>query len=271
MPATAALESPRIDVASQPFVLRWNHLVSVTNWEKGRIILDWRKSQKKAGAPVEERSDEAWATRVGQVSPPHVGRLRRVFEKFGKDYESYEGLYWSHFSAAMDWDDAEMWLEGASRNGWSISQMRNQRWEALGAPADKKPRPEDVIATELEEEVLPPGEDRARGAKAAHRNGKSGPDHSQGPDFGGERGREFDPKKAAKGGKHESSVLRETHAQPVRPFEELPELPDDLSEAFELFKLSLLRHKLSGWREVALDDVLSCLEGLKRLALAPSA
>ena len=56
----------------------------------------------------------------------------------------------------------------------------------------------------------------------------------------------------------------------LRPFEALPPLPSDLNEAFELFKLAILNHKVSGWREIARDDVLSVLESLRELALAPA-
>ena len=33
---------------------------------------------------------------------------------------------------AVDWDDAEMWLEGAVQSQWSVSAMRRQRVETLG-------------------------------------------------------------------------------------------------------------------------------------------
>ncbi len=42
-----------------------------------------------------------------------------------------------------------------------------------------------------------------------------------------------------------------------------------MSEAFELFKLSVVRHKLGGWRDVSADDVLASLDALKVLVLAP--
>jgi hypothetical protein len=57
---------------------------------------------------------------------------------------------------------------------------------------------------------------------------------------------------------------------PVRPFAALPQLPDDLHDAFESFKLAILRHKLAEWKEVPCDDVLASLDGLKQLALAPA-
>ena len=44
----------------------------------------------------------------------------------------------------------------------------------------------------------------------------------------------------------------------------------DLAEAFESFKLAVLRHKMNGWEEVSREDVLASLEALKQLVLAPS-
>ena len=52
--------------------------------------------------------------------------------------------------------------------------------------------------------------------------------------------------------------------------EGLPPLPVDLNEAFELFKLAILNHKISGWREIGRNDVLAVLESLRQLALAPA-
>ncbi len=39
-----------MDTASLPFVGRWNQLVSNTNWEKGRIIYQWREALRESGA-----------------------------------------------------------------------------------------------------------------------------------------------------------------------------------------------------------------------------
>ncbi len=109
---------PEVEVeiaeTSERFIGQWNRLISTTNWEKGRIIHEWRSAGVASGAPATEYSDEAWSRLVGGVTGQHVGRLRRVYERFGGVYQDYEGLYWSHFQAALDWDDAEMWLEGGA-------------------------------------------------------------------------------------------------------------------------------------------------------------
>ena len=121
-----------IEETSTEFLGQWNRLISTTNWEKGRIICQWRDKLIEAAAPPSSVTNEAWSRWVGNVSPQHAGRLRRVYQRFGSVYYDYSGLYWSHFQAALDWDDAEMGLEGATRTGWSIAQMRYQRWETIG-------------------------------------------------------------------------------------------------------------------------------------------
>ena len=139
--------------ASTEYVGRWNRLISTTNWEKGRIISEWRAALQQADAPAASYTDEAWSQQVGGVTPHHVGRLRRVHERFGEVHEQYPGLYWSHFQAALDWPDAEMYLEGAVQNDWSVAQMRNQRWEAMGGEPELQPQDGDVVASELDEDV----------------------------------------------------------------------------------------------------------------------
>ena len=44
----------------------------------------------------------------------------------------------------------------------------------------------------------------------------------------------------------------------------------DLAEAFEAFKLAVLRHKADHWRQISCEDLLASLDALKELALAPS-
>lgn len=57
--------------------------------------------------------------------------------------------------------------------------------------------------------------------------------------------------------------------KPARPFATLPSLPPDVTDAFESFKLCILRHKLSGWQEISRDDLIVSLEALVDLARGP--
>ncbi len=268
--SSGALEmAGEVEAASQPFVGRWNKLVSTTNWEKGRIICQWRAALEAAGAPVPELSDEAWSQRVGGVTGQHVGRLRRVSERFGESCEKYPGLFWSHFQSALDWDDAEMWLEGAVQSQWSVSQMRQQRWETLRPAGEAAPQAKDIVAAETDEDVSPAHDSQADiRPQYGDVDGASGPTH-EGPDFGdepsGTAGRE------ASANANDFAAENGEPVATVQPFANLGELPDDLAEAFEAFKLAILRHKTDDWQAIARADVLSALDALKELALAPSA
>lgn len=262
---TLVLAEPLIRV-SQPFVGQWSRLVSTTNWEKGRIILAWRRALEEQGLSVTAYSDEAWARLVGGVSSQHVGRLRRVYQRFGAVYPQYPDLYWSHFCAALDWDDAEMWLEGAQRSGWSVAQMQRQRWQTLGG-GEALPSP--PIASEWDEDAPPPAPSAvAASAPTAAAGGAldaaSGP-WIEGPDFG-EEPADSPPALAVQPPAMVDFADSAAPAPP--PFEHLPPLPDDLADALEALKLAIVRHRAAGWRDVSPNDVLLALDGLKALVAA---
>jgi hypothetical protein len=244
----------------QPFIGRWNRLVSTTNWEKGRIIQQWREAFVAAGASANDYSDDAWSLRVGGVSGQHVGRLRRVFQRFGANYEQYRGLFWSHFQAAVDWDDAEMWLEGAVQNDWSVIQMRRTRLETIEGVGATLTTESQQSAIEADEDYVGHGEYATAG----------GSDHSEVSEFRVPEGADFgeEPTTDSYGSPDSDSEPREAVAL-MRPFEKLAELPPDFADAFEAFKLSILRHKSEGWQQISRDDVLGALDALKELAIAP--
>ena len=254
---------------SQLYVGRGHHLVSDTNWEKGRIICQWRGELHDAGAPATEYSDEAWATRIGNVSSQHVGRLRRTFLRFGEVQSSYERLYWSHFQAAVEWTDAEMWLEGAVQNNWSVSDMRKARAETTGQAAETGL---DAPAAEFDEDSA---EDTgaviaATPSLIADFNRADADEETAAEEFGDDT--EHDTGHGTDAYDEDGGSLGdESRRESVpAPLASLPELPDDLMDAFEAFKLSILRHKLAGWADVAADDVIAALSALKQLVTAPS-
>jgi hypothetical protein len=248
------------DQTSAPFVGRWHALVSTTNWEKGRIIHQWREALIAAGAAASEYSDEAWSRRLGTVSPQHTGRLRRTFSRFGEVHEEFAGLYWSHFQAAVDWDDAEMWLEGAVQNGWSVAEMRRARYQTLGA-LGKPPADEEVVSEEFDSDA--PSDDVLDGLPRTIAASPSVVADSDAPEADDDLA---DAQDDLDGGERAGG---DEATPPIQPFVALAELPADLAEAFESFKLAILRHKLAGWSEVPREAVLDALDALKQLATAP--
>ena len=258
---SSGADSAVVEATCEEYLGRWNRLISTTNWEKGRIIAHWRHSLIEAGAPVSAYCDEAWSRRVGNVTPQHVGRLRRVCEQFGETYSQYPGLYWSHFQAALDWSDAEMWLEGAVQNGWSVAQMRTHRWEATGASPQSQPRDEEIVAAETDEDVSP--EQASSEESGSSVREVKDPEDKADSDSEEDSADEAPFDVSAESGEGSST-------SPVRPFENLPSLPADLAEAFDLFKLAILAHRISGWGEISPSQVAAALDSLKQLALAPA-
>ena len=254
-----------IDNAAERYVGQWNRLVSTTNWEKGRIICQWREALMTSGAAVTEYSDEVWAQLVGNVTSQHVGRLRRVFQRFGEVHEQYEGLYWSHFQAALDWDDAEMWLEGAIHNDWSVSQMRGKRWETLGTPPEQQQA--EIEADQFSDEPTPPSTSASEDGSVAPEIAPAQPKASTVKPLADDES--TTEEKRSRGAKGPSS----TSSSAVTPKQALSkidveQLPDDLAEAFESFKLAIIAQRREGWKEITPDGVVKCLDALRQLTLA---
>ncbi len=274
--STAVAESAAQDESTSPevaapFVGKWNQLVSTTNWEKGQIICEWRDALEASGAAVTEYSDDAWAQLVGGVTSQHVGRLRRVSQRFGDVSNQYEGLYWSHFQACLDWDDAEMWLEGSIQNGWSVSQMRGKRWETLGTPPEEQSAEaaefDAAAQTEAAAETQlnsTPGETALSSESASNLASQDGEATAS-------------PSRENAGSDSEpngTTTSEEKSAEPVekrtRLSVDVESLPDDLAEAFESFKLAIIAHRRENWRDTTVESVVECLDSLKTLALADS-
>lgn len=257
--------------AADKYVGQWNRLVSTTNWEKGRIICQWRDALMAVDAAITDYSDEAWAQLVGGVTSQHVGRLRRVHQRFGEVFDQYDGLYWSHFQAAIDWEDAEMWLEGAIHNGWSVSQMRGKRWETVGKPGEAPPADEDALAESQSDEDAPWTEENAEAARSVSTIA-SKPAEAKSVERS-ERHVEEDAHDVAESSSSRTSD-RETSKAPTKSRKalgvQMDELPEDVADAFEQFKLAIIAQRRLGWSETTPEAVLECLDALRELALAPS-
>ncbi|MBR5757690.1 MAG: hypothetical protein IKX88_03730 [Thermoguttaceae bacterium] len=268
-----------IDQIASEFVGFWNVLVSKTNWEKGKVIHSWRMKLIEAGTPRRVYSDDAIAQRIGNVTPQHVGRLRRVYERFG-EREPLPNLYWSHYQAALDWDDADAWLQQASDEKISVAQMRFARWEKTGAKPKLKPKDDDIVVAERDEDVNPYND------SDADLTGVStpiGPGRSDMFDSTVDDEEEKKPKKKKDARSRQESELGEFagdvepwegNAEPIRTPEvldaigKLDELPVDLMEALESLKLAIISHKLAGWDDVKPIQIAAYLSEFKRLLVS---
>ena len=262
--------SPLIDQLSEPIVGKWNVLVSQTNWEKGALILGWRRELMAAGLPNTVYSDDAWARRVGHVTPQHVGRLRRVAERFGEKNREFSGLYWSHFNTALDWDDAELWLEGAVQNFWSVAQMRVQRWQAIGGSDEQRPPEEDIIVAEIDSDVYarqsPPERIEGRNAEIGAIDALEKFDTPALSVAEPSKKKEQTKKDRAKHTELDSDTP--STGKLLMSLKGITDYPADLAESLELLKVAILNHKLAGWKSIPAEQVCQSLEVLKKLAVA---
>ena len=263
-------KEPLIDEIASEYVGFWNLLVSKTNWEKGKVIHSWREKLREAKLPRRVYSDDAIATRIGNVSPQHVGRLRRVYERFGSE-PTLPGLYWSHYQAALDWEDADEWLKKASDEKLSVAQTRVARWEKMGAKLQSKPREEDIVSAEPDEDVNPFNDSNADGFVAVNETQTTLED--------AEKEKSKKPKKQKKNenplGEYagevepwESSENDFTTTEVLDAISKLEPLPSELADAFESFKCAILSQKVMEWHDVTPLLVAQYLSELKRLLVA---
>jgi hypothetical protein len=127
MPNTAELPATELD--EQGLIDRAQSAVSRCNWDVGECAALWTKRFSRG------RTDADFAQLV-QLSPDQVYQRRRVWETFADIYHTYPGLKWSHFYAAINWDDAAECLQWAQEIEATVAEMRAwrkaQRGEDLG-------------------------------------------------------------------------------------------------------------------------------------------
>lgn len=264
-PSPLEISSEELDSiaeSSQPYVGTWQTLISQTNWEKGKVIQEWRTNLKEQGVESRLCSDPAWSRLVGEVTPQHVGRLRRTWDRFGLVHQDYKKLYWSHFFAALDWEDAEMWLEGAVQNKWSVSKMRYQRWETMGQLKENEPQPQEIVASSGEEGVaeasaaiassLDSGETAYKGDGSTIQ----GP-LREGPDFG----EEDDAESTALPGQTREGLQGDR----VDLDSILTDITDDIAEPFQKLRAAIVDARDNEWTTVKRIDVIALVNDLKML------
>ncbi len=92
------------------------------------------------------RTDQAFGLLVG-LSGETIRQARNVWSKF-KDLQQLR-LQWSHFYAAMNWDDAEEWLRSAADNRWSVRAMREERARLQAAMETDEEETDDGEETDV--------------------------------------------------------------------------------------------------------------------------
>jgi hypothetical protein len=120
----------------EQLVHRAQQALSRCNWEIGECAAQWTKRYARG------RSDADFGALIG-LSGDQVYQRRRVWETFSDVREQYPALKWSHFYAALNWDDAAECLQWAQEMQATVAEMkawrRAQHGEDLTAPAGEDP------------------------------------------------------------------------------------------------------------------------------------
>lgn len=110
-------------------IARAQMAVSRCNWEVGECAAIWTKRFSRG------RTDSDFATLVS-LSADQVYQRRRVWETFADVYQNYPGLKWSHFYAAINWDDSAECLQWAQDVQAGVAEMKAWRRAQRGEDLD---------------------------------------------------------------------------------------------------------------------------------------
>lgn len=129
-PATVETES------EADLVNRAREALSRCHWEIGECADKWTERYSRG------RTDADFGALIG-LSGDQVYQRRRVWQRFGEIADQFENLRWSHFYAALNWDDADDCLKWADDVKATVIQMkawrRAQHGEDLSEASEEEP------------------------------------------------------------------------------------------------------------------------------------
>jgi hypothetical protein len=108
------------DETEQQLIEMAQQALSQSAWEVGRCAASWTKRFARG------RTDQDFGLAIG-MSGDQVYQRRRVWEAFGDVRGEYPQLKWSHFYAALNWNDAAECLQWAHEFQASVAEMRAWR------------------------------------------------------------------------------------------------------------------------------------------------
>lgn len=130
--------APARDETEDQLIRKAAEAVSHSQWVVGECAAKWTQRYARG------RTDADFAMLIG-ISADQVYQRRRVWETFGEIRGEFETLRWSHFYAALTWDDARDCLSWAAEMEATVAEMRAWR---------RAQRGEDLTAEAPEEEAI---------------------------------------------------------------------------------------------------------------------
>jgi hypothetical protein len=209
-------------------VQRVKAALSASNWAVGEGASLWTARWAKG------RTDEDFGNAVG-LSGDKVSQCRRVWDRFRTEQDTYPKLSWSHFYAAVAWDDASECLEWASGMDATVAEMK--AWRRAQHPEELLPWPPAFVeATDDDDPFTDPFGEGEEGTGTE--TGGDGSD-AEGEDDetereGTEPAEEQPPRRRRSGteepaGKSQQELFQEYKAKTVKTLEAGMRVIDDLN------------------------------------------
>lgn len=139
--------------------------LSVCSWRVGKWASLWVRKYARG------RTDADFAQQVG-LSGDQVRQRRQVWETFADVRGEYTHLTFSHFYAALTWDDSTECLKWADEQQATVAEMKAWRRAMRGEDLTQQPGGEGESEAEDAENGLP---ERANGNPSATQPSSSGP------------------------------------------------------------------------------------------------
>jgi hypothetical protein len=130
--------SNAVDETEEQLVVRAQDAVSHCRWVVGECASKWTERYARG------RTDADFAVLIG-ITADQVYQRRRVWEQFAGVRDQFPSLKWSHFYAALTWDDARDCLSWAEETRSTVAEMRAWR---------RAQRGEDLSVEAPEEEAI---------------------------------------------------------------------------------------------------------------------
>jgi hypothetical protein len=106
--------------SEEELIAKAQSAVSQSNWVVGECADKWTQRYARG------RGDGDFAALLG-LTADQVFQRRRVWQTFADVYPRYPALKWSHFYAALTWDDAPECLQWADEIGATVAEMKAWR------------------------------------------------------------------------------------------------------------------------------------------------
>lgn len=142
------------EATEQQLIDRARTAVESASWIIGECASLWTERFARG------RTDEDFAVKIG-LTRDQVCQRRRVWDTFSGECDTYHTLSWSHFYAALNWDDAPECLQWADEMQATVAEMKAWRRAQRGEDLTQTSEP---LPSELEEHDEP--EDSLRPVQA---------------------------------------------------------------------------------------------------------